>query len=60
MKKLKLVGEVGKRTKNVITYHGRSGRPVIHANKAGKRYIMVRKVGGGVKRLYEGSKYSEK
>ena len=59
MKELKLVGNVRYRTKNIIRYHGRSGRPKIHANKAGKRYIMVRKVGGGVKRLYEGSKYKE-
>lgn len=57
MKKLKLVGEVGNRTKSTIRYHSRSGKPKIHANKADKRYIMVRKVGGGVKRLYEGSKY---
>lgn len=46
-----------KRSKKAITYHGRSGRPVIHQAKTGRRYIMVRKVGGGVKRLYEGSKY---
>ena len=60
IKRLKLTGEVGKRTKNLITYHGRSGHPVIHVNKQGRRYIMVRAKGGkGVKRLYEGSKYSE-
>lgn len=59
MKKLELIGKVGNRTKNIIRYHGRSGKPKIHANKAGKRFIMVRKVGGGVKRLYEGSKYKE-
>ena len=40
-----------------ITYHGRSGRPIIHRTKNGKRYIMVRRKGGGTKRLYEGSKY---
>ena len=45
------------RTKHVITYHGRSGRPQIHTAKSGKKYIMVRAQGGGVKRLYEGSKY---
>ena len=58
-KRLKLTGEVGKRTKNLITYHARSGNPVIHVNKQGRRYIMVRAKGGGTKRLYEGSKYSE-
>ena len=57
--KLKLTGKVGNRSKNLIKYHGRSGHPKIHANKAGKRYIMVRKKGGGVKRLYEGSGYTE-
>ena len=61
MKKLELVGKVGGRTKNAIKYHSRSGKPKIHANKAGKRFIMVRAANGkGVKRLYEGSKYEEK
>ena len=55
--KLKLVGKVGNRSKNEITYHNRSGHPKIHANKAGRRYILVRKVGGGVKRLYVGSEF---
>ena len=59
MKKLELVGKVGNRTTNTIRYHSRSGKPKIHANQAGKRFIMVRKVGGGVKRLYEGGKYKE-
>ena len=59
MKKLKLVGEVGKRSKNVITYHKRTGKPIIHESKTGRRYIMVR-AKNGVKRLYEGSKYREK
>ena len=58
--KLKLVGKIGNKSKNKITYHNRSGHPKIHTNKAGRRYILVRKVGGGVKRLYENSKYSEK
>ena len=65
-KRLKLTGEVGKRSKNLITYHARSGHPVIHSlqplspSRPGRRYIMVRAKGGkGVKRLYEGSKYSE-
>ena len=48
-----------RRAKKAITYHGRTGRPEIHIAKSGKRYIMVRKKGGGVKRLYEGSKYRE-
>ena len=57
MKKLKLIGLVGKRTTHIIKYHGRSGHPIIHVNKTGKRYIMVRKSPKGVKRLYEGSEY---
>ena len=49
-----------KRTKRLIKYHGRSGRPVIHTTKGGRKYIMVRAKGGkGVRRLYEGSKYQE-
>jgi len=47
-----------KRSKRVINYHGRTGKPVIHTAKSGKNYIMVRKKGGGVKRLYQGSKYT--
>ena len=35
-----------------ITYHGRVGKPVIHLTGANRPYIMVRAVGGGVKRLY--------
>lgn len=46
-----------KRTKKIIKYHGREGHPEIHTTAAGRRYIMVRAKGGGVKRLYEGSKY---
>jgi len=46
------------RTRKVIEYHGRRGRPVIHTAKNGKKFIMVRAPGGGVKRLYEGSKYA--
>ena len=68
MKRLKLIGKVGQRTKNLIKYHRREGYPIIHSTKTPalvtygkepKRYITVRKTGGGVKRLYEGSKYSE-
>jgi len=47
------------RSKQVITYHGRSGRPVVHEDKSGRKFIMVRAKSGGVKRLYEGSKYRE-
>ena len=47
------------RAKKSITYHGRKGKPVIHTAEDGRRYIMVRKKGGGTKRLYEGSKYKE-
>jgi hypothetical protein len=68
MKRLKLIGKVGQRTKNLIKYHGREGYPIIHSTKTpalvayGKeprRYITVRKVGESIKRLYEDSKYSE-
>lgn len=47
------------RIKKQITYHGRTGRPMIHTAASGKRYIVVRAKGGGVKRLYEGSLYYE-
>lgn len=47
-----------KRTAQKITYHGRTGKALIHTAKSGRRYTMVRAVGGGVKRLYEGSRYS--
>ena len=74
MKRLKLIGKVGERTKNLIKYHGRKGYPIIHSTKTPalipsdevdflisglRHFILVRKTGGGVKRLYEGSKYSE-
>ena len=45
------------RTKHSITYHSRIGHPVIHTARTGRRYIMVRRSGGGTKRLYEGSRY---
>ena len=48
-----------RRTKRVVKYHGRSGKPLLHKSKTGREYIMVRKKGGGVKRLYKGSKYLE-
>lgn len=47
------------RSRKKIKYHGRTGYPVIHQSPSGRRYIMVRKKGGGTKRLYEGSKYTE-
>jgi len=47
------------RSKKAITYHGRSGRPIVHQNERGRKFIMVRAKGGGTKRLYEGSKYRE-
>lgn len=40
------------RSKRVLTYHGRSGKPMIHTCEKGKKYIMVRKKGGGAKRLF--------
>lgn len=40
------------RSKRKMTYHGRTGKPMIHLNKKGREYIMVRKRGGGTKRLY--------
>ena len=47
------------RSRKKITYHGRTGFPIIHATKSGRKYVMVRAKGGGVKRLYSGSKYRE-
>ncbi len=47
------------RSRKKITYHGRIGFPIIHRTKGGRKYIMVRAKGGGVKRLYSGSKYRE-
>lgn len=48
-----------KLAKDSISYHGRKGRPVIHKAKSGRLYIMVRAKGGGTKRLYDGSKYTD-
>jgi len=48
-----------KRTAKAILYHGRKGHPLIHLAASGARFIMVRGKGGGVKRLYEGSKYDQ-
>ena len=41
-----------KRSKKKMTYHGRTGHPIIHESEKGKEFIMVRKSGGGTKRLY--------
>lgn len=39
-------------------YHDREGYPTIHKDKkTGKTYVMVRKKGGGTKRLYGYEKY---
>ena len=35
-----------------MCYHDRCGHFVFHQTKTGKRYVMVRKSGGGNKRLY--------
>ena len=40
------------RSKTVMEYHGRKGRPFIHITEEGRKYIMVRAIGGGTKRLY--------
>lgn len=49
-----------KATRDII-YHGRRGKPVIHLTKdLLKPYIMVRKKGGGVKRLYLGTANASK
>ena len=46
-----------KRAEKAISYHGRKGKPMVHETEEGRRYIMVRKSGGGTKRLYSGSRY---
>lgn len=46
-----------KYTRKPITYHGRTGFPMVHEAESGRQYIMVRKKGGGTKRLYEGAPY---
>lgn len=41
------------KSKRMLTYHGRSGYPLIHKDtKSGRTYIMVRARGGGTKRIY--------
>ncbi len=47
------MGKSKRRSRRTLTYHGRSGHPVVHeAKTSGREYIMVRKRGGGTKRLY--------
>ena len=48
------------RAKTSITYHGRSGKPKLHWTGKGRAFIMVRKKGGGNKRLYLDSKLARK
>ena len=35
-----------------MCYHDRCGHFILHQTPDGKRYVMVRKTGGGTKRLY--------
>ena len=49
-----------RRSKEIISYHGRKGKPLIHQTKSGRLFIMVRAPKGkGVRRLYEGSRYTD-
>lgn len=41
-------------------WHGRVGHPVIHKDKLGRTYVMVRAKGGGTRRLYNYRKYLRK
>ena len=50
-------GDYPRPSKNEIKYHDRIGHPDVHVDEKGRKYIMVRKSGGGTKRLYEGQKY---
>ena len=48
------------KSKRKMKYHDREGYPTIHKDKkTGKTYVMVRKKGGGTKRLYGYEKYME-
>jgi len=40
------------RSKRKMRYHGREGYPMIHVTDSEKQFIMVRKRGGGTKRLF--------
>ena len=46
-----------RKSRRIITYHGRQGYPVIHQDKHGRLYIMVRSQKGKSKKLYDGSQY---
>lgn len=49
-----------RRSKEIITYHGRKGKPTIHQAKSGRLFIIVRAPKGkGVRRLYAGSRYTD-
>lgn len=49
-----------RRSKEIIKYHGREGKPLIHQAKSGRLFIMVRHPSGkGVRRLYQGSHYTD-
>jgi len=46
------------KSKRKMKYHDREGYPVIHKDKkTGKTYVMVRKKGGGTRRLYDYQRY---
>jgi len=40
------------RSKKALTYHGRTGHPILHETDTGKEFIMVRATGGGTKKLF--------
>lgn len=40
------------RSRKQMTYHGRVGYPMVHTSDAGREFIMVRKKGGGTKKLF--------
>ena len=50
---------MAKRATVTVKYHGRAGKPLVHTTRTGRQYIMVRAPGGGVKRLYSGTRYYE-
>ena len=41
-----------RKSRKRMTYHGRTGYPMIHETGKGREYIMVRAKGGGTRRLY--------
>ena len=42
-----------RKSKKVMEYHGRRGKPMIHETKKKREYVMVRHPSGkGTKRLY--------